>query len=129
MDYKIIEPLVFTSRFSIESETARIYNFQDRLGSYLASNPGNTEGNFEGGIANPAKTRLVVEHKNNYHWFLDNYFTYEKTFNEDHTVKLTAGITAEESRGEYLKGTRNNVPLDSNRKYNLGLGDEDYPAF
>ena len=125
MDYKIIEPLVFTSRFSIESETARIYNFQDRLGSYLASNPGNTEGNFEGGIANPAKTRLVVEHKNNYHWFLDNYFTYEKTFNEDHTVKLTAGITAEESRGEYLKGTRNNVPLDSNLKYNLGLGDED----
>ncbi|MFH4964852.1 TonB-dependent receptor [Gaetbulibacter sp. M235] len=125
MDYKIIEPLVFTSQFSIESETARLYNFQDRLGSYLASNPGNTEENFEGGIENPAKTRLTVEHKNNYHWFLDNYFTFEKTFSEDHTIKLTAGITAEESRGEFLKGTRNNVPLDSNLKYNLGLGDED----
>jgi TonB-linked SusC/RagA family outer membrane protein len=125
MDYKIIEPLVFTSRFSIETETGKFYNFQDRLGSYLATNPGNTEANFEGGIENPAKTRLTVTHNNNYHWFLDNYFTYEKTFKEDHTVKLTAGITAEESRGEFLTGTRNNVPLDSNLKYNLGLGDED----
>ena len=125
LDYKIIEPLVFTSRFSIETETGRFYNFQDRLGSFLASNPGNTEANFEGGIENPAKTRLIVEHKNNYHWFLDNYFTFDKTFNEDHTIKLTVGITAEESQNEFLTGTRNNVPLDSNLKYNLSTGDED----
>lgn len=125
LDYKIIEPLVFTSRFSIETESAKTYNFQDRLGSYLANNSSNTVANFEGGIANPAKTRLTVEHRDNYHWFLDNYFTFDKTFNEDHTIKLTAGITSEESRGEFLRGIRNNVPLNSNLKYNLSTGDED----
>ena len=124
-DYKIIEPLTFTSRFSVETENGRFYNFQDRLGSYLANNPGNTEANFDGGIENPAKTRLSVTHTNNYRWFLDNYVTFNKTFNEDHTINATFGITAEENRAELLTGTRNNVPLDSNLKYNLSIGDED----
>lgn len=123
-DYKIIEPLTFTSRFSVETENGRFYNFQDRLGSFLANNPGNTEANFDGGIENPAKTRLSVTHTNNYRWFLDNYVTFNKTFNEDHTINATLGITAEENRAEFLTGTRNNVPLNSNLKYNLSIGDE-----
>ena len=123
-DYKIIEPLTFTSRFSVETENGRMYNFQDRLGSYLANDPGNTEANFDGGIENPAKTRLSVTHTNNYRWFLDNYVTFNKTFHEDHTINATLGITAEENRSEFLTGTRNNVPLNSNLKYNLSIGDE-----
>lgn len=123
-DYKIIEPLTFTSRFSVETENGRFYNFQDRLGSYLANNPANTEANFDGGIENPAKTRLSVTHTNNYRWFLDNYVTFNETFNEDHTINATLGITAEENRAEFLTGTRNNVPINSNLKYNLSIGDE-----
>lgn len=123
-DYKIIEPLTFTSRFSVETENGRFYNFQDRLGSYLANNPANTEANFDGGIENPAKTRLSVTHTNNYRWFLDNYVTFNETFNEDHTINATLGITAEENRAELLTGTRNNVPINSNLKYNLSIGDE-----
>jgi TonB-dependent starch-binding outer membrane protein SusC len=123
-DYKIIEPLTFTSRFSVETENGRFYNFQDRLGSYLANNPANMEANFDGGIENPAKTRLSVTHTNNYRWFLDNYVTFNKTFNEDHTINATLGITAEENRAEFLTGTRNNVPINSNLKYNLSIGDE-----
>lgn len=125
LDYKLIEPLVFTSRFSIEAEYGRFFSFRDRLGSYLASNPTNEEANFEGGIDNPAKTRLTVTHTNNYRWFLDNYVTFEKTFNDAHTFKATLGITAEEGRNEFLRGTRNNVPLDSNLRFNLGTGDLD----
>ncbi|MFO7674631.1 MAG: SusC/RagA family TonB-linked outer membrane protein, partial [Lutibacter sp.] len=79
-DYKIIEPLTFTSRFSVETENGRFYNFQDRLGSYLANDPGNIEANFEKDNENPAKTRLSVTHTNNYRWFLDNYITFNKTF-------------------------------------------------
>lgn len=124
-DYKIIEPLTFTSRFSVETENGRFYNFQDRLGSYLANDPDNVEANFEGGIENPAKTRLSVTHTNNYRWFLDNYVTFNKTFNENHTINATLGITAEENRNEFLMGTRNNVPLNSNLKFNLSIGDED----
>lgn len=124
-DYKIIDPLTFTSRFSVETENGRMYNFQDRLGSFLANNPGNIEENFEIDNENPAKTRLTVTHTNNYRWFLDNYVTFNKTFNEDHTVNATLGITAEENRAEFLTGTRNNVPLNSNLKFNLSIGDED----
>lgn len=125
LDYKIWEPLTFTSRFSVETEYRRFYNFEDRLGSFLAQNPTNLEANFEGGIENPARTRLTVEHGNNYRWFLDNYFTFEKTFNDTHTIKTTLGITAEESGGEFLRGVRNNVPLDTNLRFNLNTGDED----
>ncbi len=123
-DYKIIEPLTFTSRFSVESENGRFYNFQDRLGTYLANNPENTEANFDGGIENPAKTTLEVRQTTSYRWFLDNYVTFNKTFNEDHTINVTLGITAEEAKQEFLIGRRVNVPLGPLR-YSLGSGDED----
>ncbi|WGK64027.1 SusC/RagA family TonB-linked outer membrane protein [Croceiramulus getboli] len=125
LDYEIIEALTFTSRFSIETEYGRFYNFRNRLGRFLADNPSNTESSFEGGIDNPARTRLTVTHTNTYRWFLDNYFTYDKTFAEVHGLNLTVGITAEESRNEFLSATRNNVPLDNALNFNLNTGDED----
>ncbi|WP_435416657.1 SusC/RagA family TonB-linked outer membrane protein [Polaribacter aestuariivivens] len=125
MDYEVFDDLKFTSRFSIETEYGRFYSFRDRLGDFLARSPQNTESSFEGGIDNPAKTRLTVTHTNTYRWFLDNYFTYEKTFNDVHNFKATLGITSEENRSEFLSGTRNNVPLNNNLNFNLILGDED----
>lgn len=124
-DYKIYEDLTFTSRFSIETEYGRFYNFQNRLGRFLADNPSNTENSFEGGIDNPSKTRLTVTHTNTYRWFIDNYFTYNKSFFEDHTINITAGITAEENQSEFLSATRNNVPLSNNLNFNLNNGDQD----
>ena len=128
LDYKIIEPLTFTSRFSIETENGRFYNFDNRLASFLAKDPSRTEENFQ--PSDPAAPRipnsvLSVTHTNDYKWFLDNYFTFDRTFKENHTIKLTLGVTAEESRDEFLSGTRNKVPVDSNLKFNLSLGDED----
>ncbi|MCV6630134.1 MAG: TonB-dependent receptor [Flavobacteriaceae bacterium] len=125
LDYKVIDPLTFTSRFSIDAEYGRFRRFDDRLGAFLAANPANSESNFEGGIDNPAKTRLKVTHTNNYRWFLDNYFTFTKSINELHNFKATLGLTAEENSGEYLTGTRNNVPSDTNLLFNLNNGDED----
>ena len=125
LDYQIFEDLAFTSRFSIETEYGRFYSFRDRLGNFLAQNPFNTVSSFEGDEENPANTRLTVTQTNTYRWFLDNYFTYKKTFAENHTINATLGITSEENRGEILSATRNNVPLDSNLNFNLSTGDED----
>ncbi|PSG90029.1 SusC/RagA family TonB-linked outer membrane protein [Aurantibacter aestuarii] len=125
LDYEILQDLTFTSRFSIETEYGRFYAFRNRLGNFLAQNPFNTESSFEGDSENPANTRLTVTHTNTYRWFLDNYFTYKKTYNDAHTFNATLGITAEENRGEFLSATRNNVPLDSNLNFNLSTGDED----
>ena len=125
LNYELIEDLNFTSRFSIEAEYGRFFSFRDRLGRFLASNPTNKEADFEGGVDNPAKTRLVVTNTNSYRWFSDNFVTYKKTLMDSHTFKTTVGVTAEEGRSEYLKGTRNNVPKSSNLRFNLKTGDED----
>ncbi|WP_055413487.1 SusC/RagA family TonB-linked outer membrane protein [Nonlabens sp. YIK11] len=125
IDYDILEDLTFTSRFSIETEYGRFYSFRNRLGNFLAQNPFNTVSSFEGELENPANTRLTVTHTNTYRWFLDNYFTYDKTFNDVHTINATLGITSEENGSEFLTATRNNVPLDSNLNFNLNTGDED----
>ncbi|RMB59404.1 TonB-dependent receptor [Dokdonia sinensis] len=124
-DYEIYKDLSFTSRFSIETEYGRFYNFRNRLGRFLADNPSNTESSFEGGVDNPARTRLTVTHTNTYRWFVDNYFTYNKSFFENHNVNVTIGITAEENRSEFLSATRNNVPLSDNLNFNLNNGDQD----
>lgn len=125
LDYEILSDLTFTSRFAIETEYGRFYSFRDRLGNFLAQTPFNTVSSFEGDAENPANTRLTVTHTNTYRWFLDNYFTYNKTFNDAHTINATLGITSEENRSEFLSATRNNVPLDSNLNFNLNTGDED----
>jgi len=124
-DYKILEDLTFTSRFSIETEYGRFYSFRDRLGLFLAQNPSNTVSSFEGDVENPANTRLTVTHTNTYRWFLDNYFTYKKTFKNAHSINATLGITSEENQSEFLSATRNNVPLNRNLNFNLNTGDED----
>jgi len=127
LDYKLVDPLTFTSRLSAESERGRFYYFDNRLEQHLARDPSNTEANFQPSDPespeNP-ETILSVTHTRNYRWFLDNYFTFEDTFIDDHTIKLTVGITAEERGGEFLSGTRQNVPKDSNLKFNISLGDE-----
>ncbi|AZQ42839.1 SusC/RagA family TonB-linked outer membrane protein [Nonlabens ponticola] len=125
IDYDVLDDLTFTSRFSIETEYGRFYSFRDRLGNFLAQNPFNTPSSFEGDAENPANTRLTVTHTNTYRWFLDNYFTYDKTFNDVHGINATLGITSEESGSEFLSATRNNVPLDTNLNFNLNTGDED----
>ncbi|WP_299211009.1 TonB-dependent receptor [uncultured Dokdonia sp.] len=124
LDYEVFDDLTFTSRFSIETEYGRFYNFRNRLGRFLADNPSNTESSFEGGIENPSKTRLTITHTNTYRWFIDNYFTYKKTFFDKHNIDVTLGITAEENQSEFLSATRNNVPLDSNLNFNLNNGDQ-----
>ena len=47
LEYEIIEPLTVTSRFSVETNYNRFYNFDNRLERYLSLEPGNTIGNFQ----------------------------------------------------------------------------------
>ncbi|GAA3561311.1 TonB-dependent receptor [Snuella lapsa] len=125
LDYKIIEPLTFTSQFSIESEYGRFYSFTDILGSFLAGNPANTEADYFRENPDRERTAASVTHTNHYNWFIDNYVTFNKTFQEAHTIKATFGASAQESRGESLTGYRVNVPLDANLNYILNAGDVD----
>ncbi|QTE22410.1 SusC/RagA family TonB-linked outer membrane protein [Polaribacter cellanae] len=123
VNYKILESLSYTSAFSIETEYARFHTFEDRLGSFLANNPSNSEQLYFNGNADREKTFLSVRHTNKYHWFIDNYLTYNKTFNDIHNFNATIGTSSEEDRSEELLGTAINVPLNKNLRYNLNNGD------
>lgn len=124
VDYKILESLTFTSAFSIEAEYAKFFNFEDRLGSFLAENPSNSEVLYYNGNSDRESTFLSVTNTNFYHWFLDNYITYNKEIG-DHSFNVTLGTSAEEDRSESLYGSAINVPADINLRYSLNNGDDD----
>ena len=125
IDYEIIDNLNFTSRFSVETNHNRFYNFDNRLETYLSLEPGNTIDNFQ--PTDPEaeqipETVLYVAHSNDYRWFFDNYVTYKKTINDSHNFDVTLGLVAEENKYETLYGSRINVPADENLNFNLDLG-------
>ena len=125
LEYEIIEPLTVTSRFSVETNYNRFYNFDNRLERYLSLEPGNTIGNFQPTDPEASEipeTVLYVTHSNDYRWFFDNYFTFNKTINEKHTIDATFGMVAEANKYETLFGSRINVPPGSNLNFNLDLG-------
>jgi TonB-linked SusC/RagA family outer membrane protein len=124
IDYEIIDNLNFTSRFSVETNHNRFYNFDNRLATYLSLEPGNTIDNFQ--PTDPEaeqipETVLYVSHSNDYRWFFDNYFTYKKTINDSHNFDVTLGLVAEENKYETLYGSRIYVPADENLNFNLYL--------
>ncbi len=128
LDYKIIKPLVMTSRFSIETNYNRFYNFDNRLATFLSLEPGNTVNNFQPTDPDSPEIPenvLSVSHNNDFRWFFDNYLTYNKTFIEKHNFDITLGIVAEANKYESLFGSRINVPESSNLNFNLNLGNND----
>jgi len=113
MNYKIIEPLTFTSRFSIELDNNRFIKFDNHLARVEAAGSA-----FSG----DAENTLTIKNENNYRWFLDNYFTYDKTFNEDHHLKTTFGFVSEESRRSHNEAISNDLPIEKNLRYNINNG-------
>ena len=127
LDYNIIDNMILTSRFSVETNFNRFYNFDNRLAAYLSLEPGNTIENFQPTDPEASElpeTILNVTHSNDYRWFLDNYLTYVNTFNEKHNIKITSGIVSEANKYETLFGSRINVPTDQNLNFNIGLGND-----
>ena len=113
LDYKIIKPLVMTSRFSIETNYNRFYNFDNRLATFLSLEPGNTVNNFQPTDPDSPEIPenvLSVSHNNDYRWFFDNYLTYNKTFIEKHNIDVTLGIVAEANKYESIFGSSTNLP-------------------
>ena len=125
LEYKIFEPLTITSRFSLETNYNRFYNFDNRLATYLSIEPGNTINNFQPTDPDASEipeTVLFVAHSNDYRWFFDNYITYKKKIRESHNINATLGLVSESNKYETLYGSRINVPPGSNLNFNLDLG-------
>jgi TonB-linked SusC/RagA family outer membrane protein len=117
--YDITNYLTATTRFGIESGYGKSYVFTPNLEQFLAGDPTREVSDFD----SPNRNTLRVRKDDFYHWVFDAFLTYDKTFAEKHAVKLTLGTTAEEEQNDFLEGTRNNVPENSNL-FSLNNGEQ-----
>lgn len=117
-EYKIMDNLKFKTSFGIESGYGKSYNFNNNLEAFLADDPNRQVEDF----ASTNLNTLTVSKSDFYHWIYDAYITYDKVFNDNHNFKIVLGTTTEKGQSEYLQGTRNNVPNNSNL-FSLNNGD------
>ncbi|MFD1095086.1 SusC/RagA family TonB-linked outer membrane protein [Salegentibacter chungangensis] len=118
-DYEIADWISFTSRFGIETEYFRRRRFTNNLELFLTGDPTRTRDQYS---SEAPKTSLVVRKEDSYKWVYDNFVTLNQTLNELHNFKLTLGTTVEERGGDFLEGTRRNVPVGSDY-WSLNNGD------
>ena len=117
--YDFTDYLSATTRFGIESGYGKSYVFNSDVEQFLAADPTRQRSDFTGANRNS----LRVRKSDFYHWVFDAFLTFDKTFAELHGVKLTLGTTGEEEQNEFLEGTRNNVPENSNL-FSLNNGEQ-----
>jgi len=120
-DYEITDWIQFTSRFGIETEYFRRRNFTPNLDLFLSGDPTRTRDQYSD---ESPKTTLFVRKAETYKWVWDNFVTLNHSLAELHNFKLTLGTTMEERGGDFIEGTRRNVPNDSDF-WSLNNGDAD----
>lgn len=117
--YDFTDYLSGTTRFGIESGYGKSYVFTPNLQQFLALDPTREVSDYQP----TSRNTLRVRKSDFYHWVFDAFLTFDKTFVEKHAVKLTLGTSSEEEQNEFLEGTRNNVPEDSNL-FSLNNGEQ-----
>lgn len=103
-DYKIMKGLSFRSSFGIDLEQNNGWNYVPVYYTYTASGAPAGQKN--------ERSSLFFSRDSTYHWTWDNFFTYDKTFGEDHKLKVIAGHTAERRDGWLNTASVFNVPFD-----------------
>ncbi len=107
-EYQLIKGLSFRTSFGIDLEQNNGWDYTPVYQTYLPN----------GGTANQKneKSDLTFTSDSIYQWTWDNYFTFERKFGIDHSLKLTAGHTAERRNGwnERASIADGNVPYDEN---------------
>ncbi len=114
-ELKLTDWLKFSSNFGATANWSKSYSFTPTLNNYLATNPTATRADY---IAqNPNNTifnSLTQSKSSNYRYNWDNYVTFNKQFDK-HNITVTAGFSKTSfGIGDYLSGTRNNVPEQPN---------------
>ena len=117
--YDVTDYLSATSRFGIESGYGKSYVFTPNLQQFLSQDPTREVSDF----TSTNRNTLKVRKSDFYHWVFDAFLTFDKRFADKHGVKITLGTTAEEEQNDFIEGTRNNVPENSDL-YSLNNGEQ-----
>ena len=110
-EYKISDSFKINSNFGSTFDWSKGYSFTASREIWLSQNPTQNAENYS--ASNPINT-LIQRRGSSYVWNWDNYFTYTKSF-KNHDFTFVGGTSRSTiNNGEYLSGTRWNVPEQSN---------------
>lgn len=93
------------------STDINMYNYQESAGYYSISR--------SRGTANAVRDNSVISRN-----LIENVLTYDKTFNEDHQLTLTAVQSLQTSKEETNGATVSGVPYELSRFHNIGSASE-----
>jgi len=130
-EVKITDYLKFNSRFGATRYASRSRNFTDTKTNWLNADPTRTEAEFLAlKAANPATTAyannsLYVGNSETFRWVLENFLTFNKSFDKHH-LEATVGMSREKVNiGNGMNGTGYDVP-DQEQYWNINLGSSAY---
>ncbi|MFN3968821.1 SusC/RagA family TonB-linked outer membrane protein [Flavobacterium sp.] len=115
----LLKELKYTSNFGATYVLNKGFNFSPNADIYLSQNATQSLQDYEDSFGdNPIKYNTLQQYKSDdYMWNWDNYLTYKKVFDK-HDITVIAGMSrSTKNNGEYLSGTRFNVPESSNYWY------------
>lgn len=114
-ELKLLDELKFTSNFGATSEWAQGYTYTPTRDIWLTTNPSKEIADYVSQFPNnPIINTLQQRRSTAYRWNWDNFITFDKAFG-NHNVTAVVGLSRTTSNiSEYLNGTRQDVPLQSN---------------
>ncbi len=113
-EFKIINDLKFTSNFGATYNEGKGYTYTPSKEIWLSQNPTQEAADYP--ESNPDNV-LNQRKFDSFIWNWDNYFTYTKAFGKNDFTAVLGMSRSENNNGEYLSGTRNDVPEQSNYWY------------
>ena len=118
-ELKLLKDLTITSSFGTTAEWRKGYSYIADRDIYLSQNPFSDVAAYNAtfGTKTPRVNTLEQSREDIYIWNWDNYLTYKKQFG-NHELTVVGGISRTTSNNsEILKGTRYNVPEQTNYWY------------
>ncbi|MEO6406317.1 MAG: TonB-dependent receptor [Ferruginibacter sp.] len=105
-EYQIIKGLSFRSSFGIDAEQNNGWNYTPVYQTFLPDGTTAAQKN--------EKADLSFSKDSIYQWTWDNFITYDRKFGTDHSLKLTAGHTAERRNGWSSRANINDGTIPNN---------------
>ncbi len=118
-ELKVTNDIKLNSNFGATYSLAKAYNFTPTSDIYLSENATQTIAQYEATFGpKPVIYNALQQYRaDNYEWNWDNYATYKKSFGKHDVTAIVGMSRTTKNNGEYLIGTRNNVPEKSNYWY------------
>lgn len=118
-ELKVTNDIKLNSNFGATYSISKAYNFTPDSDIWLSQNATLSLSDYEATFGQKeVKYNTLQQYRaDNYEWNWDNYATYKKSFGKHDVTAILGMSRTTKNNGEYLIGTRNNVPEKANYWY------------